>query len=191
MIRSLILASSNLGKIREIQALFAGSGVEIISPTKKIDVEETGVTFAENACLKAQAYGEEFQQPAIADDSGLEVLSLDYEPGVRSARWAPGSDLDRNAALLEKLDGETDRRAQFVCVVCIFDPTSQQEWYFEGRVTGTISDSSRGENGFGYDPIFIPEGHDQTFAELGDKVKNSLSHRARAFSAARAHLEKS
>ncbi len=149
------------------------------SQTKDLEVAETAETFAGNAALKAQAYFEQLKLPVLADDSGLEVLALNNQPGVASNRWYQGSDADRNAALLQRLINVSDRRARFVTVLCLLEQR-EQPIFFRGEVEGIIAREPRGVDGFGYDPIFIPEGYSQTFAEMGIAVKNTLSHRARA-----------
>lgn len=180
-----IFASSNAGKIAELKDLFADSPHEFIASDdariNPLDVPETGSTFSENALIKAKAYAAEFNMPTLADDSGLEVAALNNNPGVNSNRWHPGSDAERNAALLKRLEGQSNRAARFVTVACLYFPDADNQHYFEGSVEGRIASAPAGSDGFGYDPLFIPEGHDQTFAELGIEVKNRLSHRAQAF----------
>ncbi len=189
----LLFASTNAGKIKEAQAIIQLSGVEIISLDELgqdyQDVAETGITFEANAKLKAVYFAQLAGMLTLADDSGLEVEALDNGPGVNSNRWFSGSDADRNQALLQKLAGQTNRQAKFVTVACLYDPATQQENYFRGEVAGTIAFKPSGEAGFGYDPIFIPSGHDQTFAELGLDIKNQLSHRARAYQLVKEFLQ--
>jgi XTP/dITP diphosphohydrolase len=185
---NILLASHNLGKIKELHQLLSSSKLnskfEIISLSnleKKIpDVEETGKTFSSNALLKAKSAGKLSGYVTLADDSGLEVESLDNFPGVRSARWSPGSDEDRNTALLEKLRGNKNRNSKFVSVICLYVSNIDRSWEFRGEIKGQIADKPQGEDGFGYDPIFIPQGFSQTFAQLGDKIKNQISHRSLA-----------
>lgn len=181
----ILFASSNHGKIFELNNLFAGSVFEILSTSNSdyppIEVAETGNTFSENAELKARAYAERYLLPTLADDSGLEVVELNNKPGVQSNRWFAGSDKDRNVELLRLLEGKINRIARFVTVACAYFPESKNCHFFEGTIDGTISTDSRGSQGFGYDPIFVPIGYNQTFAELGVEEKNKLSHRARAF----------
>ena len=189
----IIFASSNAGKIAELQALFADSSHEFIATNNPklpaIEVSETGSTFSENALLKAQAYAEKYQLPTLADDSGLEVVTLNNEPGVASNRWFEGTDEQRNQALLNRLQNATSRAARFITVACLFFPETSDQHYFEGAITGTISPAPSGTSGFGYDPLFIPEGHSHSFAELGPAVKNRLSHRAQAFTLVKQFLE--
>lgn len=191
----LFIASANQGKIKEIQAILADESLELLSvrdDTKlaelgialdpDFDVEETGKTFSDNAWLKAEAYSKLTGLATIADDSGLEVKALDGFPSVHSNRWFAGTPHERNLALLDLLKDKADRRARFVSVICFFDPTSGEKQFFEGQITGEIALEPRGDKleGFGYDPLFIPEGYEQTFAEIGVKVKNTISHRRAA-----------
>ncbi len=190
----LLFASTNAGKIKEAQAILQPSGIEIISldqlGKEYEDVEETGATFAANAKLKAAYFAQLSDLTALADDSGLEVETLGNGPGVNSNRWFSGSDEERNQALLQKLEGQINRQARFVTVACLYDPATQAENYFRGEVEGEIVLEPAGAAGFGYDPIFIPSGYRQTFAELGLDVKNQLSHRAKAYQLVREFLEK-
>jgi XTP/dITP diphosphohydrolase len=189
----LVVATYNAGKLQEFRQLLANLGMKLVSCAELTppvpDVKETGTTFAENALLKAQAVTNQTGEVALADDSGFVVDYLNGAPGVYSKRFVPGSDADRNRAVLTKLSGVpvTQRGAAFVAVLCLTQP-GQEPVYFEGRVTGTVAESPRGEHGFGYDPIFIPEGYTQTFSELGADVKNTISHRARAIEKLREYL---
>lgn len=181
----LLLATANSGKLAELQVMLQSDAVALftidqISATANLDVPETGTTFAENALIKARAYGDASGMCVIADDSGLEVTALNSAPGVLSARYAPGTDSDRCQALLTALEGSTDRSAQFVSVLCYYHPQTDQVEYFTGVCSGMIATQQRGNSGFGYDPIFIPAGYTQTMAELGLDVKNVISHRAQA-----------
>lgn len=180
-----LFASSNQGKINELVSLFSDSDHQIVSINDleypSLDVDEVGETFSDNALLKARAYADKYQLATLADDSGLEVISLDNQPGVNSNRWFAGSDQDRNDELLRLMQNSKDRSARFVTVACIYFPETRNCHFFEGTVDGTIATAPRGEDGFGYDPIFIPDGYTQTFAELGVSEKNRLSHRAKAF----------
>jgi XTP/dITP diphosphohydrolase len=149
------------------------------------EIEEHGTTFAENAALKARAVMQATGLPALADDSGLEVDALDGEPGVRSARFAgPGaSDAERNALLLERLEGTpaVRRSARFRCVVAFVDPKEPERAHLEeGSCEGRILDAPRGDGGFGYDPVFYVESLNRTFAEATPEEKNRLSHRGQA-----------
>lgn len=188
----LFIASANPGKIREIQAILQDSDLELYSVSDELklaalgivipagfDVEENGLTFADNALLKAQAYAELTGLTTIADDSGLEVEALAGFPSVNSNRWFAGTPEERNSALLDLLKGKNNRRARFYSVLCFYDPKTKIKKFFEGEVRGQLAPEPRGSKleGFGYDPIFIPEGFEQTFAELGADFKNGISHR--------------
>ncbi|MBL8544510.1 MAG: RdgB/HAM1 family non-canonical purine NTP pyrophosphatase [Hyphomonadaceae bacterium] len=182
----LVVASHNSGKVREIGALLAPLGVEAISAAALglPEPEETETTFAGNAALKARAAAQASNLPALSDDSGLEVFALGGAPGVYSARWA-GPDKDFRFAmervwreLQEK--GATDFSARFVCALALAEPGGETQ-VFEGEARGSIVWPPRGEKGFGYDPIFLPEGGDRTFGEMTHEEKLPLTHRARAF----------
>ena len=180
----LVLASHNPGKLREIAALLEPFGLAVVSAGELglPEPEETGQTFAENARLKALASAIGAQLPALADDSGLAVAALDGAPGIYSARWA-GAEKDFGMAMQRverELGDATDRRARFVCALSLAWPDGHSE-DFEGTVEGTLVFPPRGDRGFGYDPIFLPEGHDITFAEMEPEKKHAISHRARAF----------
>lgn len=187
--KKLVIASHNQGKLREIRDLLGPLGIEVVSAGELglPEPEETGATFVENAELKARAAAERSGLPALADDSGLSVTALDDAPGIYSARWAgPEKDFSRamrkvEDALAQKAAaGNTDRSAAFVCALTICWPDGHAE-SVEGRVHGDLVWPPRGENGFGYDPIFVPEGHDRTFGEVDAEWKHSVSHRAVAF----------
>ncbi|MBL8535829.1 MAG: RdgB/HAM1 family non-canonical purine NTP pyrophosphatase [Hyphomonadaceae bacterium] len=182
----LVVASHNQGKVREIAALLAPLGVEAISAGALglPEPEETEATFIGNAALKARAAAEGSGLPALADDSGLEVHALDSAPGVLSARWA-GPSRDFGLAMqrvwreLEAV-GAQDRSARFVCALALATPEGAVR-VFEGDVHGHIVWPPRGDKGFGYDPVFQPEGFDRTFGEMSHDEKLPLTHRARAF----------
>ncbi len=181
-----VVASHNAGKVREIGALLAPLGVEVVSASELglPEPEETEATFAGNAALKARAAAAGSGLPALSDDSGLEVFSLDRAPGVFSARWAgPGKDFRAAmarvwGALQEK--GAKDSSARFVCVLALAQPDGSVET-FEGEARGRIVWPPRGDHGFGYDPIFVPDGHERTFGQMSHEEKLPLTHRARAF----------
>lgn len=184
---SIVLATGNPGKIRELRELLREIPFELRSLRDfgyVKEVEETGSTFQENAVLKARGFAQQTGHITLADDSGLEIAALDDTPGVQSARFAgAGAGYDvKNAKLLGLLDesGDTERRARFVCVMALADGRGQVIHTAEGICAGSIAHSPRGNRGFGYDPIFVPDGFDQTFGELGDEVKQRISHRARA-----------
>jgi XTP/dITP diphosphohydrolase len=197
---SLLLGTRNAGKVREIETILADVPWELRS-LRDFDTvavpPETAPTYAGNAMIKARFYARETGLCALADDSGLEVEALDGAPGVLSARYAGegASDADRRALLLSELARvskesarESDRSARFVCAVAIATPDGEVLNVSEGVCPGTIIFEPRGTNGFGYDPLFVPEGFDQTFAKLSDTVKNRISHRARALLKTRTFL---
>jgi XTP/dITP diphosphohydrolase len=182
----LLLATRNPGKLAELKALLDGSGWEPVmldAYPAAPDVEETGTTFADNARLKARSAFEHSRTWTVAEDAGLEADALGGEPGVYSARYAgpDATDKDRCRKLLAKLIAVPDERrhARFRCVMCVVSPAGEER-LFEGSCEGKISHHARGCAGFGYDPLFIPEGQSQTFGELGLEVKSQISHRARA-----------
>lgn len=186
--RTLVLASANPDKWREIRAILAADGVTLLPrPDGVPDVEETGSTLLENARLKAEAIARASGRPAVADDTGLEVDALGGAPGVYAARYAgEGATYDDNVAkLLGALSGTegAERRARFLTVALVSYPDGS-EVFAQGVVAGRIADERRGTGGFGYDPVFVPdEGDGRTFAEMRPEEKNTLSHRARAFHA--------
>jgi XTP/dITP diphosphohydrolase len=184
---SLLLATRNPGKVREIETILRGSRWSFSSLQSFPGVDtpaETGATYADNAILKARFYALATGMCALADDSGLEVEALGGAPGVFSARYAgPNStDADRRTLLLSELAKipDANRRARFVAVVAISDAKGSVLNVSEGICEGTITFSPRGDGGFGYDPLFVPDGYHQTFAELSEEIKNRISHRARA-----------
>lgn len=191
----LLIATRNQGKIAELQPLLVSLPLRLRSLSEFPDigeVEETGTTFAENAAIKAKAYSEQAHLWTLSDDSGLEVEALGGAPGVYSARYG-GSGLtydERIKRLLEELSqsGDADRRARFVCVIAIADPQGEIVNLSTGICEGRIAHAPRGNNGFGYDPVFVPEGYEQSFGELSNEIKESVSHRARALAAARSFL---
>lgn len=185
MIDTLVLATTNKGKLRDFRLLFEGSGITIEVPGDHgvaLDVEETGETFTDNALLKARAFAAALPGRAVlADDSGLVVEALGGDPGVRSARYAgePSDDHANNLLVLERMQGITDRRAAFVVVLALVFP-SGEELVVEGRCEGSIAFEERGHNGFGYDVIFWRDDLGSTFGEASPAQKNDRSHRAAA-----------
>ena len=182
---SLLLGTRNPGKVKEIRSILKDSGWSVCSLPENVESpEEDGATYSENAIAKAQFYAAATGLWALADDSGLEVEALAGAPGVFSARYAGenASDADRRELLLSELakTGEKERRACFVCVVAIAGADGVVHNVSEGICEGRITFAPCGDGGFGYDPLFIPDGYDQTFAELSEEVKNQISHRARA-----------
>jgi XTP/dITP diphosphohydrolase len=205
--RPLVLATGNKGKVAEFQALLGPerlgpAGFDLLTPSEigfQGDVEETGATFRENAFLKARALAALSPHPVLSDDSGLEVDALGGAPGLYSARYAaletgprgpwvdasgqvlPAAAANR-AKLLKAMEGVSDRRARFRCMLCYLAPGAAPA-YFEGLCEGEVIRAERGGGGFGYDPIIVPAGHAETFAELPGHVKDAISHRGRAVTA--------
>ncbi|HEX5706278.1 MAG TPA: XTP/dITP diphosphatase [Pyrinomonadaceae bacterium] len=191
----LLIATRNAGKVAEFARIFADLPLRLRGLAEfsvEADAEETGETFAENATLKAEFYGARAGIPTLADDSGLEVEALGGAPGVLSARYAGtnASDRQRIERLLRELEttGDDERRARFVCVIALTFPQTDETELFSGECRGRIIDEPRGGEGFGYDPVFMPEGYSQTFGELPPEIKNRISHRARASAAAARYL---
>lgn len=177
----IIAATHNQHKLEEYRELLDGQDLEILSLNdypEYDEPEENGKTFEENADIKSLSAAEYCDTLAFADDSGLEVEALDNAPGIYSSRYAE-NDSARIARILKELDGKDNRRARFVCVISIAF-NGEVVGSFRGEVYGTIIDEPRGENGFGYDPLFMPDGFDKTFAELSQEDKNKISHRANA-----------
>jgi XTP/dITP diphosphohydrolase len=192
----LLIATSNPGKIRELESWLGDFPVRLRGlaefPSVR-EVEETGATFVDNAVLKATGYAQQAKLWTLADDSGLEVEALGGAPGVYSARYAgpDASDAERVELLLKELaaTNDTRRRARFVCAIAIADPEAQVAHVVEGSCEGRLIHAPRGTSGFGYDPIFIPEGYEQSFGELPDEIKRSISHRALALAAVASFLQ--
>ena len=184
--KTLVVASHNAGKVREIRELLAPFGIETLSAGDLglDEPEETGETFRANAELKALAAAKASGKPALADDSGLCVEALNNAPGIYSARWAgPQKDFDFamervRLGLVE--EGTLDTRAHFICGLALAWPDGHID-YFEGRVDGELVWPPRGDKGFGYDPMFVPNGFDETFGEMEPERKHAMSHRADAF----------
>ena len=183
----IVFATNNKNKLAEIREMLEGSGIEIVSLADigcHDDIPETSDTLEGNALQKARYIHEKYKMSCFADDTGLEVDALGGAPGVYSARYAGGEGHDSEAnmaKLLANLEDKADRRARFRTVVAlILDEEQGREELFEGIVTGEIIRERRGGEGFGYDPVFHPDGYDRTFAELGHEVKNKISHRAKA-----------
>ncbi len=192
----LLIATNNPAKVKEFRELLDGCGWELVTPADlglDLRVVESGQTYAENATMKAEAYARASGLPTLADDSGLEVDALDGRPGVHSARYAgqDRTDEERVQTLLKELEGVPDRRrgARFRAVIAIAKPEGDIE-LVEGTVDGRIGHEPRGENGFGYDPVFLLPDRDGTVAELPSEEKNAVSHRGVAARKARAVLER-
>jgi XTP/dITP diphosphohydrolase len=187
----LILATRNAHKTAEIRAMI-GDRFEVLDATAFPDfpeIEETGTTFLENARLKAEGISRCIDGWVLSDDSGLEVDALAGAPGVWSSSYGgeEGNHAKNNARLLREMADQQDRRARFRCTM-VLARSGVEQAHFNGSVEGKLVESLHGRGGFGYDPLFIPEGYDQTFAELGDAIKNSLSHRSRALDQVLAYL---
>ncbi|MCA0312749.1 MAG: RdgB/HAM1 family non-canonical purine NTP pyrophosphatase [Candidatus Melainabacteria bacterium] len=180
----LILATTNKGKLKEFQALLqqAKLNLDVELAPAGFDPEETGSTFTENALIKAREAARMTGQLSLADDSGLKVEAMDWRPGIYSARYAPGTDGDRRSKLLQELASipEGKRRAAFVCALALCDG-KQDLFVCEIDWWGKIGFSEAGEHGFGFDPIFIPEGYEITASQMEPSLKNKLSHRGMAF----------
>ena len=190
----IVFATNNQHKLQEIRDIL-GSEFEIVSLKDigcDVDIPETGNTLEENAMQKAQYVYDHYNLSCFADDTGLEVEALNGEPGVHSARYAEGTDHDSEAnmaKLLRNLEGKDNRKARFRTVIALIQKQGvcpcgctsiKKVNRFEGIVDGSIATEKHGTAGFGYDPIFVPEGYDKSFAELGESIKNGISHRARA-----------
>lgn len=185
---SILAATNNAHKLEEIRAILAPLGIAVMSLAEAglaIEVVEDRDTFEGNAIKKAREIAAAAGRPALADDSGLEVFALGGRPGVFSARYAgePSNSQANICKLLCEVRSLADRSARFVCVIAVARPDGTAETA-SGEIRGRIIDAPRGAGGFGYDPIFVPDGFDQTFAELGAAEKNRLSHRANALQAA-------
>lgn len=190
---SILIASKNEGKLDEYRHLLSGYGYEIKSlldyPEIK-DTDEPFLTFEENALYKAQTLYNYFQQPVIADDSGLMVDALNGEPGVHSKRFSSvGTTEANNLLLLKKMEGIKNRKARFIAVIAYIDESGTPH-IFSGYTSGVILEAPRGKNGFGYDPLFFVEELNKAFAELSMDDKNKISHRAKAFQNLFSYLEK-
>ena len=191
--RRLIIATRNAHKTAEIRAM-TGDRFEVLDVTsfpECPEIAETGSTFLENARLKALGISRVVDGWVLSDDSGLEVDALGGAPGVWSSSYGgeEGNHARNNTRLLEEMRGISDRRARFRCTMVLAEG-GRELAHFNGTVEGRIIDEARGAKGFGYDPLFIPEGHQATFAELGEDVKNTLSHRSRALAQVLTYLER-
>lgn len=184
----LLIATNNTGKLKEFENMLMGLPFQLLSLanfTNVSGVAETGATFSENARLKAVGYAGQTGVTTLADDSGLEIQALGGRPGINSARYG-GPDIDFGSKmdmLLSELAGTSNsqRKARFVCAIAISDGRGRILFEAEGVCTGRIAENRRGDGGFGYDPIFLPDGHEKTFGELPAQIKSEISHRAHAF----------
>ncbi|MCA4777593.1 RdgB/HAM1 family non-canonical purine NTP pyrophosphatase [Empedobacter stercoris] len=177
----LIFATHNNNKVKEVTKMLPSylSMKSLTAIDFFEEIEETGETFEENALLKAKTIFNKTGKNVFADDSGLVIEALDGAPGVYSARYAgTGKDEDNIAKALKELDGKTNRKAYFISIFCLI--LNGKEYFFEGRVNGTIATEIKGDNGFGYDPIFIPDGFSKSFAQMTPEEKNAISHRGKA-----------
>jgi XTP/dITP diphosphohydrolase len=186
-LQKLVIASGNAGKVEEFRAYLLEFEITLVAKPDSLDIEETGITFIENAQLKASQVAIATKEWAIADDSGLEVNALNGAPGVFSARYAD-TDRDRINRILQELGNQTNREAQFVCAIAIASPDGKIVAEAVGICKGAIANSPRGNNGFGYDPIFLVPELQQTFAETAPEVKAKISHRAKALEILRSKL---
>lgn len=177
----IVFATHNQHKLEEVMQMLP-ENISLLSLDDigfNQEIEETGDTFALNAAIKAQVISASTERNVFADDSGLVIEALNGAPGIYSARYAgTGNSKDNIVKVLNELKGETNRNAYFIAVICLI--LDKKEYYFEGRINGTITQEIMGEDGFGYDPIFIPEGHSLSFAQMSPEQKNSLSHRGKA-----------
>jgi len=183
--QQLLIATGNKGKLAEFQRLLVDVDIEVVGLDRFpeiVEVDESGDTFAENARLKATGYAVQTGMVALADDSGLEVHSLECRPGVHSARYLGDVSFEyRMQSIVNELSAsDLDRSARFVCSIAVAHPDGIIVEQVEGLCNGTITDIARGTNGFGYDPIFVPNGYEYTFGELSDEIKNEISHRSAA-----------
>lgn len=180
----IVLASNNSGKLREIREILEGTGIEVLSQREagcSLEPDENGTTFMENAFIKAKAIMEATGLPAMADDSGLEVNAMDGGPGIYSARYGGELSYDiKCQMIIDNVGTNPDRGARFVCAaVCVFP--NGDELSALGTVEGSIGHEARGTGGFGYDPVFVPDGYELSIAEISEEEKNAISHRGKAF----------
>jgi len=191
--KTLIIATKNKGKVREIKHVLKPLKLKIISlldlPRLR-DIKENGRTFRENAIKKAQTIAKRLNIKALADDSGLEVYALGGRPGVKSARYAGPHPTSGKlcSKLLRKMKGKKDRRAKFTCVIAIAGPKMLRT--VKGICEGKVIFDMKGKHGFGYDPVFVPDGYKKTFAQMSLKLKNKISHRGKALKKAKACLDR-
>ncbi len=179
--RKLVFATNNSHKLEEVQAM-VGNSISLITLQQAgchDDIPEDGETFHENAAQKSHYVLKHFGMDCFADDSGLVVDELNGAPGVYSARYSGSRDMHQNMQLvLDNMEGKVNRKARFTCVICL--SMDGKDHYFEGVTEGYLTTEARGADGFGYDPIFVPEGYNETFAEMAAAQKNAISHRAKA-----------
>jgi XTP/dITP diphosphohydrolase len=178
--KKLIVATGNPGKVREMQQYLTNLPWQLEIKPEHLEIEETGTTFQENACLKASQVAKATGEWAIADDSGLAVAALNGAPGLYSARYGK-TDQERIARLLNELKNDNNRQAEFICAIAVARPDGSIAIETEGICQGEIATQPRGNNGFGYDPIFYVPEYQQTFAEMTPELKQKISHRGKAF----------
>ena len=183
----IVLGSSNEHKVKEINEIVKGSGIEFILPSSGFDPVEDGSTFEENSLIKARAAWELSKTWALADDSGLCIDALGGKPGIYSARYAetPAKRIER---VLKEMEGIKERTAHFACCMTLINPKGEIEFSFTGKCEGSITTEARGTNGFGYDPIFLVKNSTKTMAELSEDEKNRISHRSAALRAVQNYL---
>ncbi|MFP4178047.1 MAG: XTP/dITP diphosphatase [Acholeplasmataceae bacterium] len=189
--KRILVATHNAHKLKEFRDIFAQYPVDLISLDDLGDlaeVVEDGMTFSDNARLKALYFAKKHRLTTIADDSGLIIDALDGQPGILSARYSGKGDEANNVKVLKEMQDVSDRSAHFMTSIALCTAKGECHIY-QGRIDGTIAREQKGSKGFGYDPIFIPESYDQTFAELGDAVKNRISHRAIALNKLKENLD--
>lgn len=187
----ILFASANKNKQREAKEIFKNSGIDLVFPDllpvlENFDVEETGSTFFENSLIKAKAYAEKTGLVSLADDSGIEVDAMDGKPAVHSNRWFGSNATERNQEILRILAEKNaitkeERACRYVCTACLYYPKTEEYITFSDTMEGYIAEQESGDMGFDYDRIFIPIGYEETLAILGTTIKNTLSHRAKAF----------
>ena len=182
----IVFASQNKGKQNEARALFKDLSFDLVFPAQitelaGFDPEETGATFTENALIKAQAYALKSGLSCIADDSGVEIDGMDGLPGVHSNRWFTGTADERNLEVLRRLTPDKPRTARYITVACFYSPITEEYVMSQATQEGSIAHQNIQGEGFDYDRIFIPEGHNKTYSQLGQEVKNQNSQRARAY----------
>ncbi len=186
----MLIASQNKNKVKELNQLLASSGIECVNLNDyndQEDVEETGTTFIENARIKAQFFTNKYRIPVLAEDSGIEAEALNQRPGIYSKRYSGKGNHENNLKLLAELKDKDNRNVRFVAAIVVAFPDGKT-FEFEGEVKGVASYELRGDLGFGYDPLFIPNGYQQTLGELGLEVKHQISHRANAIKKLKEHL---
>lgn len=178
--KDIMIATSNSGKVKEYKELLEPLGYKVhsLSEIEHIDIDENGTTFAQNALIKAKSVKDKCDMIVISDDSGLEIDALNKEPGIHSARYLQGYDYKyKNQVILDGLKNVENRSARFICAIALVD---DKEHVFEGVMEGTIAYQPKGENGFGYDPIFVVPQYNKTSAEITSEQKNAVSHRGQA-----------